>query len=287
MQCEPALAVFGREFVTTVFIVPWLVARALRGRPVLPAQRDWGHLLAASLLIQVVANLCIQWALGVVGLAVAIPAMFGASIAGGAVLGRLALGERVSLRTATAIVLLIASLVLLSLGAEKASFVAGKGSDFRTGENGTVPFLDVWIVAGVAAAVLAGAIVALLNTVIRRSITGSTPPCAVAFWTPLMGVVAVGPIAALRWEGPASLGVSPSALFIMLAAGLLNCAGFLALIRGLRRTAVVQANVLSASQVALAAAAGMALFREPPNVWLLAGVCLTIVGIARIGRNSV
>ena len=69
-------------------------------------------------------------------------------------------------------------------------------------------------------------------------------------------------------------------------AGVFNLIGFLAIIHGLQRTTVVHANVVSASQVAMAAVAGMALFHEPPNPWLLLGVGLTIAGILRFDRPA-
>ena len=72
----------------------------------------------------------------------------------------------------------------------------------------------------------------------------------------------------------------------MAAAGVFNLIGFLALIHGLQRTTVVHANVVNASQVAMAALAGMALFHEPPNPWVLLGVGLTIVGIVWIDRPA-
>jgi drug/metabolite transporter (DMT)-like permease len=46
----------------------------------------------------------------------------------------------------------------------------------------------------------------------------------------------------------------------------------------------VHANVLNASQVAVGATAGIFLFREPLNDWLLCGIVLTIVGIALYGH---
>ena len=49
---------------------------------------------------------------------------------------------------------------------------------------------------------------------------------------------------------------------------------------------MVHANVVNASQVAMAAVAGMALFREPPNPWVLLGVGLTIVGHLWIDRPA-
>jgi drug/metabolite transporter (DMT)-like permease len=72
----------------------------------------------------------------------------------------------------------------------------------------------------------------------------------------------------------------------MLASGVFNLLGFLLITKGLQLTTLVHANVLNASQVALAAVAGMVLFHEPNNVWLTIGIVLTVVGIFQIGRGK-
>ena len=72
----------------------------------------------------------------------------------------------------------------------------------------------------------------------------------------------------------------------MLAAGTLNLIGFLGITKGLELTTVVRANLLNASQVAMAAVAGTLLFGEPFTRWLFAGVCLTIVGVVLIDRPN-
>jgi drug/metabolite transporter (DMT)-like permease len=232
--------------------------------------------LLVGLLIQVVGNVCAQWALGVVGLAVTIPAVFGIMIASGAVLGRVWLGEHVSFRSMAAITLLLASLVLLGQGAESAGRLIA-------GSDTVAPSLLVLVLA-VAAAGLAGAVFAILNITIRHSVTRTTLPTAVAFLIPLTGAVSLGLISVCR------LGLEPfwhtpwRQLALMAAAGVLNLIGFLGLIHGLQRTTVVHANALNASQVAMATVAGMALFHEPPNPWLLLGVGLTILGILWIDR---
>ena len=122
-----------------------------------------------------------------------------------------------------------------------------------------------------------------MNITIRHSVTRTTSPMAVAFLIPLMGVVSLGPIASVR------LGVPALLEHVRRAArpdgGRRACSissGSWRFIHGLQRTTVVHANVVSASQVAMAAVAGMALFREPPNPWLVLGVGLTIVGICAV-----
>ncbi|MBN1394558.1 MAG: EamA family transporter [Pirellulales bacterium] len=277
-DCDPFWAVFNRELVTPVFVGLWLLWQAARGRNALPKGRELGLLLAVGLLIQLAGNVCVQWSLGVVGLAVTIPAMFGAMITCGAIIGRVWLKERVSTRSIVAIAVLLGSLALLGVGAE------ASGRSIATAKSiAPDPLL---MVLGVAAAGLAGAVYALLSATIRRSVTGNTSPAAVAFLVTLMGVVGLGPICLYRLGLPTMMDTPVEQFALMIAAGAFNLVAFLALIHGLQRTAVFHANAVNASQVAMAAVAGLALFAEPPTAWLLLGVCLTIVGIASIDRPA-
>jgi drug/metabolite transporter, DME family len=276
LRSDPIWAVFNRELVTTVAVGLWLLYQAIRGRPTLPSGRTLGRILLVGLLIQVIGNVGVQWALGVVGLAVTIPAVYGIMICSGAVLGRVWLGERVSLRSTAAIALLLVALVLLGMGAEAAGrSIAAKDA---------VPPGTLMLVLGVVAGGLAGGVYAVLNITIRHSVTRTTLPTAVAFLVTLTGVVSLGPLSVYRLGLPALLSTPWVDLGLMTAAGLFNLIGFMALINGLQRITVVHANALSASQVAMAAVAGMALFREPPNPWLLLGICLTIAGIVGVDR---
>ena len=290
VRCDPFWAIFGRELVSAMLVGPWVAYRAIRGRPTLPRGRTLGLILLVGVLIQIPGNIGVQWALGVVGLAVTIPAVFAVSITIAATLGFAVLGERVSIRSAAAIALQLASLGLLAVGAEAVGqSIAGDRPDFRVGQNGTV-LLEAGsptaIALAVAAAGLAGGVYSLLNIVIRHSVTRTTLPCAVAFLVPLTALVSIGPVALIRSGVPALSSASFEEISLMAAGGFFNIIGFLALIFGLQRTTVVHANVVNASQVAMAAVAGMAIFAEPPNPWLVAGVVLTIMGIAWIDRPA-
>ncbi len=280
LQCDPLWAVFNRELVTAVAVAPWLLWRVVARRTALPWGRTLVELLAVAVLIQLVGNVGVQWAYGVVGLAVSVPAVFGTCIAGSALLGWACLGERVSRRSQTAIAILFASLILLGIGAETAS-APDAVSVSLAAVSGR------WLLLfGVGAAGMAGVTYALLNIVIRRAVTQTTLPVAVAFLVTLTGAVTLGPCSLLRHDVSPSLG-SPSAQFgLMAGAGLFNLIGFLSLIYGLQRTTVVHANAISTLQVAMAAVAGMLLFGEPPNPWLLGGICLTIAGVLRIDRPA-
>jgi drug/metabolite transporter, DME family len=274
LRCDPFWVIFGRELVATAAIVPWVAYRAMRGLPTLPHGRTLWNILLVGVLIQVAGNVSFQWALGVVGLAVTVPVVFAVSITGGAALGRAVLGEEVSVRSAAAMGLLLASLGLLAMGA------ASMGNSTPGGDA----IGPAAVVLGVAAAALAGGVYALLNITIRHSVTGTTLPCAVGLLIPLMGAVSLGPIALARSGVPAWSSTSGEVLLLIVAAGFLNIIGFLAFIYGLQRTTVVYANAVNASQVAMAAVAGMAIFAEPPNPWIVGGVALTVVGIVWIDR---
>jgi drug/metabolite transporter (DMT)-like permease len=276
LRCDPVWAVFNREMVTAAVVGLWLLWQARRGRSTLPSGTVLGRLLLVGLLIQVVGNVCVQWALGIVGLAITIPAVYGAAITGGAVLGRVWLGERVSFRSMAAIAILLASLALLGQGAESVgSAIAGTDA---------VPAGPFVLAIAVAAAGLGGAVFSVLSITIRHSVTRTTSPMAVAFLIPLTGVISLGPICVYRLGVDQLAGTPWEQLALMAAAGLFNLVGFVAIIHGLQRTTVLHANALNASQVAMGSLAGIALFHEPPNPWLLVGVCLTILGILWIKR---
>jgi multidrug transporter EmrE-like cation transporter len=49
-------------------------------------------------------------------------------------------------------------------------------------------------------------------------------------------------------------------------------------------TSIVHANVVSASQAAMAALAGLWFFQETSSPSLVAGLCLTVAGMALIDR---
>ena len=101
-----------------------------------------------------------------------------------------------------------------------------------------------------------------------------------------VGVLVLGPLSVYRM-GTAALLATPPMFFVWTTvAGVCNLVAFVALIRGLQLTTVVHVNMLNAAQVALAAVAGIFLFHETPDPWLILGVALTITGIVLIGRPT-
>jgi DME family drug/metabolite transporter len=267
-----------KEVVTVAVIGPWLLIRALRGRPVLPSPRLLAVLVLTGLAVQLAGNLSVQWAFGVVGLAVTLSAVFGVMLAAAALFAFLFLGERVAPRSIAAIALLVLSVVLLELGAAAVNGTTANSAGETLG--------SLWVVLGVAAACLAGLMFATLSTVIRGVLSARVPITTIVFVITGMGVLSLGPLSVYRLGPEILLHTDPEQMAWMLAAGTCNLVAFLAITKGLQLTTVVHANVLNASQVAMGAVAGIILFRESLNGWMILGICLTIVGILLIGRPA-
>jgi drug/metabolite transporter (DMT)-like permease len=277
MHCDPAWATCNKEMVTVLVVGPWLVAQALRGLPTLPKGRPLVLLVLAGLATQLGGNAPMQWAYGVAGVAVMVPALFAFMLTAVAILGKALLGEEVSLRTMAAIGVLFASLALLGVGAGQAN-----PADAVPAHGGSP-----WVIAAaVTVACLAGVIYALLSITIRHCVTGTTRLSAVVVIITGIGALTLAPLSVARL-GITQLAQTPPEHFgWMTAAGLCNLVAFLALTRGLQLISAVHVNLLNAAQVALSAAGGMLVLGEPRNAWLVCGIVLTIVGIFTIGRPA-
>ena len=264
--------------VSVIVVGPWLLVQSLRGARVLPAPRPLVLLILVGLATELGGNAGVQWAYGVAGLAVMIPAIFAFLLTASAVLGWLLLGERVSFRSMAAIGLLLVSLGLLGLGAQDASRSIASPAAIAAGPAA--------VTLSLAVAAIAGVIYALLSITIRHCVTGTTRLGAVVVIITGMGVVSLGPLSVIQLGVPHLMQTPWEHFAWMIAAGVCNLIAFLALIRGLQLTTVVHVNMLNAAQVALAAVAGITLFHEPAPPALLLGVAWTIGGIFLIGRNA-
>ena len=261
-----------KEVVTVSVIGPWLLVQTLRRLPVWPPLGILFALVLTGVAVQMAGNLPVQWAYGVVGLAITISAVFGTMLTTSALFGRIFLGERVTRRSITAIALLILSVVLLELGA---------GTTTPTAAGALRP---VWVVLGVGAGCLGGIMFATLSTVIRSTASARVPVTTIVFIVTGMGVLSLGSLSVWRLKTETLLRTPPEQFGWMLAAGTFNLVAFLAITKGLQLTTVVRAGVLNASQVAMGAIAGILIFRESLGFWVIFGICLTIVGVLLIGR---
>jgi drug/metabolite transporter, DME family len=229
----------------------------------------------AGLVVQLAGNLAMQWAFGVVGLAVSMPLVFGVNLTASGLIGMALFRELLSVRSVVAILLVIAAVTLLSVGAAGAS----ESSESLPGASSALVVL-----LGLGAACLAGAVFAGLGAAIRHTAKAKVPVAVTIVMVTGVGVVVLGTISALRLGSEGMLATEPLTLAWMIASGVFNLVGFALIIKGLQLTTLVHANVLNASQVALGAAAGILLFHESHNLWLLSGILLTVIGIAIFDR---
>ena len=128
---HPQWALCVKETVSVVIVGPWLIYLAATGRRVFPSAKILGTLIFAGLVTELGGNLLSLWAMGVVGLAVTIPLVVGASLVTTAVLGRVWLKERVSYRSRLAIVVLISAVGILGMGVNATASAAATSTACR------------------------------------------------------------------------------------------------------------------------------------------------------------
>lgn len=288
----------------TVAIAAILIAPTLaRGRQIWPSARMLLVLIATGLVVQLGGNLAFQFALATIGLALTVPLCFATLIFAGALMGRVWLGEALSLRAVTAMGLFAAAIGVLAWHAEHARLALERSerrveqSDLEAAPRnnrsqttiaaGDHPARDLRapnrrapasrarvISLGLIVAAGSGVAYALSAVVIRSA--ARTESIAVT-----LGILS-------WWRNglPALLATEPTALALMLAAGVLNAAAFFALGKSLELTTVAHANMLNASQVALAAIAGVLIFDEPADAALGAGIAIMLVGLLMYRAES-
>jgi drug/metabolite transporter (DMT)-like permease len=277
-EVHPAWVIAVKELVTVGVVGPFLLWLIVRGKLAFRDMNVLAVLLVTGVGVQLAGNMSVQWAFGAVGLTVSTPTAMGVMLVASAVIGLVWLGERVTRRSVLAIALLIAAISLLAVGTGIAR------------QSGAVALEDLPTIGtallGVGAAALGGTMFATLAAAVRYAGSRKTPISVIVFVITGMGVVACGLLSLNRIGLEGMAATPPDRLVWMIASGVFNLLGFLLITKGLQLTTLVQANVINASQVALAAVAGMALFREPNNAWLTTGIVLTIVGIFQIGTDK-
>lgn len=267
-----AWTMFLRELLGMLGVTPWLLWNWRRGARCWPDAASFWSLAAAGVASEVIGNLGIIWALRVVGLSVAVTVALGVSLTSSAVLGWLVLGERVSRRSALALGMVIVAIVLLKFGADR---------EARLLETG-----PLWGFLAVAVCVAGGCCYAWLSVSMRKAAMAGAPPPTIAFIATGSGVLTLGPLA-LWQSGPQGLATIPShEMNLILLAGTLNIVAFLAMTKGLHLTSTVHANLLSATQVAMAAVAGIVLFKETPNGVIFLGLVLALLGMVLVERPA-
>ena len=275
---HPAWVIAVKELVTVGVVGPFLLWLSVRGKLTFRDPKVLAVLVVTGIGVQLAGNMSVQWAFGTVGLTVSTPTAMGVMLVASGVMGVVWLGERVTRQSVLAIVLLIVAISMLAVGTG-----IGRQSGAIAVEN--LPPFGIALL-GVGAAALGGTMFASLAAAIRYAGSRNTPVSVIVFVVTGMGVIACGLLSLNRIGVEGMVSTPMDRLAWMLASGIFNLLGFLLITKGLQLTTLVHANVLNASQVALAAVAGILLFHEPNNAWLVVGIVLTVVGIFYIGRDK-
>ena len=267
-HCDPIWVSAVKALPTALFMAPWLVWNRRRGIGTFPSWPIFAAIAAGGLLGQVGGNVSFQWALGQIGVALTVPLTLGGMIVAASLLGRFALHEPIPVRSAVAIIILLAAICVLSLGAKEArqSVAAVAGNPWQ-------------LAAGVGAACFSGLAYSVLNVVIRYAVQRGASLPAMLFTVSIVGMLSLGSLS-LGQIGLAGMGATTSVdLGMMLLGGVCNAVAFVALTKSLQLTSVVYVNALNATQATLAAAAGIVFFHEAASQSLVLGVGLTIAGL--------
>ncbi|MEM0926716.1 MAG: DMT family transporter, partial [Planctomycetota bacterium] len=240
-----------------------------------PSQRPhplWQFLLA-SFFAQFFGNAAFQKALGYIGLAASVPITLGTLIVGGAVLGAILLGEPVGRRKLVAMMTLIIAVIILSLPRSESALP-------------DEPVSATGILVGSLWAAVSGLSYSFFGVTMRKTLHRGYRASELMFISGLTGTVTLWAytFAVTGWTTVAA--TSADQWLMMSAAGLFNFLAFIAITSALRHLPVVAVNLINASQVAMAAAAGVMLFGEPVTWALTIGIGLTFVGLLILARRT-
>ncbi|NND96791.1 MAG: DMT family transporter [Pirellulaceae bacterium] len=271
VSVDPFLVSAVKAAPTLVGLAPFLLWMRWTGQTIATSYRIVPRFIVVSLIGQFVGNAAFQVALGVIGLAASVPITLGTLIIGGAVLGKLMLREPVRIRTIVAMLTLIAAVVVLSL----------PGATVSPSESPSS--LPLWVGALCAAA--SGMAYALFGVVVRQALTGGLSAPATMGLSGLIGTISLWSFCLVRMGVAEMMLVPEDAWLVMVAAGVFNFLAFVALSTSLKALPVVAVNLINASQVAMAAIAGVILFAEPITLPLISGIVLTFVGLAILAHR--
>lgn len=280
-DCHPIWVSAVKALPTFALLLPWLILQCARRERVVASLRVLGIIAGAGLLGQLVGNVLFQWSLGVIGMALSVPLTLGTNIAGGALLGRFFLGEPITFRSLLSMLVLIAAVAVLSLGASDAHRAV-------SGIHAAVLNAGQWhlLAAGVSAATLAGLAYGVLGVVIRYGVSGRASLSVTLVTISSAGLLSLGGLSLWQVGWEQMLHTDTHALAMMLIAGICNAVAFLALTRALQLTSLIYVNALNATQAMLAAIAGVLFFSEAASQQLVTGIVLTIFGLLLMRQKN-
>ncbi len=270
----------GTKALPTALIASILLVLAVReGKAVFPSRRVICALILSALLMQFGGNLGFQISLRLIGLAISVPIVFASIIVSGALVGRTALGDAVSVRTAISMGLMVVSIGFLSAAAHRAESTEAGAMAQQAAESMISSSVIGPVGLGVIVALLSGLSYGLCGVVIRRVVRGQVPVATTLFVFSLTGLLTLCPISGWQLGASGLKAISSMDWFYMLLAGTFNAIGFFAITYAYRLMNISRANVVNASQNAMCAAGAWLIFQEDLSGWALIGIGLTIIGL--------
>ncbi len=261
VQVDPLVAAFFRA--VPLVVAAWMLLLRQRhagstGVTAWPGWRAIWPLVAVGLLFNVSGNSTFQAALALAGLTISAPVSGGAVLWGSALGGWWLLRERITLVPAIGLLLLMASLPLLTTG----------------GGGGTGP---VWL-GGLAAAVaglsFGGGNVIIRHTLLRQGLSQGLTLAPITT-TGLLSLL----VLILALHGPSAFAeLDLSTLGWLLLAGCFNVVGLVSVSRALELLPSARVGALGVLQTGLSSAGGILLFAEPLNAAVGTGLLLSLVG---------
>ena len=270
---DPFLVTTVKAYPMVMILGPFVLWMRIYNQTILTSAKMVPRFALASFLAHFVGNSCFQFALGIIGLAAAVPITLGVLIVGGAVFGRIILMEPVKPRTLVSMVLIIAAVIILSWpgAADRSRSIALSPS-------------PAWV--GALWAIGAGISYSLFGVITRQTLNGGLSAPATMLVSGLVGVLTLTPFTLIRLGLEPLAEVSASQWSVMFAAGFFNFTAFVALTISLKALPVVAVNLLNASQVAMAAIAAVVLFSETITASIVIGILLTFIGLLVLANRN-
>ncbi|MFN3149553.1 DMT family transporter [Bremerella sp.] len=272
---DPIWVSFFKAIPTVVLFAPIAIWQVRTGRSPLPKASSVFILIGAAIISQLFGNAMLQWSFGVVGVAMSVPLCLGTMIVVGVFISKWLLDESLTRWQRWGTGSLVLALFTLSL--------AGRGA-----VQSVVEDTSGWLLigAGIVAPMLAGISYAFLSVAIRRGVSGEVSMFMTTSLICAVGIVVLGPLS-LFTTGLEEIALTTWSQYgVLLIAGLLNAAAFVALTLSFRYAPIIIGNAANSLQNALSALAGVILFHEAYSINLIFGVLLTVLGVVMMGLKE-
>ncbi len=288
-----------KAFPTFAVAVVLLALRWFRGQTLFAEWQFVWPIAVAALFNQLGGNFCFQVSLRAIGLAISVPICFASIICSGAIVGRIVLNDRVSIRTAISMGLMVASIVFLSVAAKSRSAdtrvneavvlsEAGVASTALKGSSTAIPTspaAPLGVVAGVLLSIVSGLCYGITGVFIRKAVRSQMPVEATLFLFSAAGFLVLCPLSLFLLPLQTIADTTSTEWMTIAIAGTFNAMGFYAITHAMKHLTISRANVINASQNAMCAVGAVFFFNESLSMIGLFGIGLTITGLLTLDRR--